>query len=163
MKDARLVKVASPSYRDVAVSMDQSMDGSLRGRSSAYRLRKRTAGVDQLANGVGVVVEVDGQGILSNGRIVVGDQGLEVVGDLLGIGLGHASSVVALEHVSGRDGDERRSSEGCEGVHLVGFSLVCFVSFLGWSPVGSCTTAEDAELENGRIGNERVCARSTEM
>jgi hypothetical protein len=48
------------------------------------------AAVDQLADGVGVVDEVLGEGLVGELLAVLVDEGLEVVGDLLGIRVGHA-------------------------------------------------------------------------
>lgn len=87
------------------------------------------ATVDQLADGVGVVDEVLGEGLVGKLVAVVVDEGLEVVGNLLCLGVGHTVGGGLL----GAPGSPRRGGcmgSGCEsgkcedGTHVVGNVLV---------------------------------------
>lgn len=87
------------------------------------------ASVDQLADGVGVVDEVDGEGLVGELLAVVVDEGLEVVGNLLCLGVGHAFGGGLL----GAPGSPRCGGcmgSGCEsgkcedGTHVGGNVLV---------------------------------------
>nr|POE87301.1 hypothetical protein CFP56_29890 [Quercus suber] len=86
------------------------------------------ATVDEGADGVGVVLEVDGHGLVGEGVAVVGDEGLEVVGDGLGLLEGHADIVAVLldegwggEGADGEDGrsDESTHIDGVDGLDVV--------------------------------------------
>jgi len=100
----------------------------MRGAVHTYRLGAGTAGIDQGGDRVGVVVVADGQSLVGERGGVVGDEVLEVVGDLLCLCLGHAGTaadgvgIAAAEDRLGQgagEGEERRSREnGAEGAHL---------------------------------------------
>lgn len=45
----------------------------------------RTATINELTNGVAVVLKIGGEGLVGEAVAVAGDEGLEVVGDLLGV------------------------------------------------------------------------------
>jgi len=86
--------------------------------SGTHSLRASAAGVDERADGVGVVGVVRRQSSISHINAVVGNQRLEVVGNHLRLSLGHAGSILTLEQGGGGDGDERGGRDGGEGTHL---------------------------------------------
>jgi hypothetical protein len=93
------------------------------------RAASGAATVDQLADGVRVVDEVLGEGLVGELVAVVVDEGLEVVGNLLCVGVAHAVG----GGLFGAPGRPRRGScmgSGCEdgkcenGTHVGGNVLV---------------------------------------
>lgn len=81
------------------------------------------AAVDEGRDGGGVVVVVDGQDRVGERVAVVGDEVVEVVGDLLGLGGRHAGVVTLDEGLVGREGKGRSGKrhgreDGGEGTHL---------------------------------------------
>jgi hypothetical protein len=76
--------------------------------------------VDQFDDRVGVVDKVDGQSLVGEGIAVGRDEGLEVCGDLRGVGVAHAVGGGTLGS-PGRGGygcSERNSCEGENGTHV---------------------------------------------
>ena len=82
----------------------------------------RATVVDELVDGVRVVGEVGGQGLVGQGIAVRGDEVLEVGGDLLSIGIAHAvGGGTGLDEAlwEGSDGgDKGRSGGEDERTHL---------------------------------------------
>ena len=90
-KAVRLVKVAAPSC-DLLASCPTyiSQPGTYSGWTSIATV------VDQLADGVRVVVEVRGEVGIGAGVGVVGDELVEVIGDGLSIVVAHAGTSTAI-------------------------------------------------------------------
>jgi len=90
---------------NVGLAALASLECRTRGEGCAAERSGSTwaAVVDELVDGVGVVVEVGGQDSIGGRRVVRGDEGLEVVGNLGGIGVTNADEVALLE--LGRHGD----------------------------------------------------------
>lgn len=109
---------------------------------NTYDGRASAAGVDELADGVGVVGEVDGQVLVSGLVGVVVDERLEVVGDRLRLVIGQAGRrivvagirLVPLDEAEGRgDGrDGKEAGEEGEGTHRVRMELPVDCAVVGW-------------------------------
>lgn len=89
--------------------------------SSSYRLRPRASAVDQLSDGVGVVEEGGRERGLGQSVAVVGDEGAEVEGGVVGVLCGHAGGVAVglwapllLRRRSGEGGCEEGGGEDGE-------------------------------------------------
>ena len=86
--------------------------------------RASAASVDELDDGVAVVLEVGGQDGVGARVAVVGDKGTEVVGNLGGLSIGHAGRALAWLITLDGGGSEGRSGEKADGegeTHLVWF------------------------------------------
>lgn len=71
--------------------------------------------VDELNDGVRVVVEVLGQGSIGEFVAVLGDEVLEIGGDLLGIGVAHTLSSASGHELVAEGGFWRSEDAGREG------------------------------------------------
>ena len=80
----------------VVVPSSKLLDGA------THSLRASAAAVDERGDGVGVVLEIDGQGLVGEQIAVVGDEVLEVGRNLLRVGRGHASSAKNASSEEGR-------------------------------------------------------------
>jgi hypothetical protein len=133
------------------------------------RAASGAAAVDQLANRVGVVDEVRGEGRVGELVAVVVDEGLEVVGDFRCIGVGHAVGG-GLLGAPGRPRCGGCMGSGCDGSKYedggthVGENVLVFGENLvrkagGLSERVGCVVLDEETIVGVVVGCERLVGR----